>query len=783
MKKCLVVTAMCMALIGGITASSPKTMAKVKSGTTKKNPTKKNLAKKSQAKKNQAKKNQTKKNQTKASKVKVSKIKVCAITGDKVVVAKGKKSPLTVSVTASPNKKKNQEVLYQSANPKVAAVTKKGVVKGKSQGSTTITVISKVKPKKKKKIKVTVMKNPVKKISLSKVSVDVAPKEKLTLKATISPKKNVYTVLKWESSNTNVATVTSKGVVKGVSVGTAVITAKALDGSGRKATCKVNTGVGIQSVEVYTKNLIRVTLSDAMSLEPEDFLVENKTDNGRFYLEQKNITTACQREGGKIYDLTLRDDIDFGNLKVTISALKVGNTKEITVSMLQGLDDYEANLAEYSVYAKVGEDFFAEWSIDEKFHPYGKVKYFVSDLPDGLTVHYNKAQTKAYISGTFKQVSSDQVATLTMLDERDGNFVQKYHFFVGDDNHIVGQIKDQKVLVYDKEDGEGVKLPGMTLKDLMNLAEESFQILGGSGHYEFRLESGLPEELTYVTVETGKVETEVETAGTETQGMEAPGVKKVSVETIATEASTTETFTTDTTGRKIAAAETGAVETGAAETGAAEVENVVVTDGGNRFIGKIVVTPGKQWKAGTYTLVVQARDLKDPKLTCNLTFTLSMYPGVKITGKVTDRKGQGVAQAVVWAGTNRFTDGRRQVKEVKTKSNGEYTMRLIPGKYAMGAKYDDIFYDLSLQNGITGDGKMDFFTTLYRVGFKVTGEELYDKYKEAEIISDEGVDSYIRWDEDQKVLYDYCLPGTYYLKKNPARTFSVSSDTTEVELR
>ena len=45
-----------------------------------------------------------------------------------------------------------------------------------------------------------------------------------------------------------VATVTSKGVVKGLSEGTAKITASAVDGSKKKASVTVKVGAGIASV-------------------------------------------------------------------------------------------------------------------------------------------------------------------------------------------------------------------------------------------------------------------------------------------------------------------------------------------------------------------------------------------------------------------------------------------------------------------------------------------------------------------------------------------------------
>lgn len=59
------------------------------------------------------------------------------------------------------------------------------------------------------------------------------------LKAAVSPSNANNKKLTWTSSNKRVATVTSSGKVKAVAAGTAVITAKAKDGSGKKAVCKI----------------------------------------------------------------------------------------------------------------------------------------------------------------------------------------------------------------------------------------------------------------------------------------------------------------------------------------------------------------------------------------------------------------------------------------------------------------------------------------------------------------------------------------------------------------
>ena len=118
----------------------------------------------------------------------------------------------------------------KSSNKKVVQVTVKNgklTIKGLKAGKATVTVTSTKGAK--ATVKITVQKQ---KVATKKLSATVSTKQALkkgkrvTLKVAKTPFTAQDTV-KWTSSNKKVATVTSKGVVKGLKKGTATITAKA----------------------------------------------------------------------------------------------------------------------------------------------------------------------------------------------------------------------------------------------------------------------------------------------------------------------------------------------------------------------------------------------------------------------------------------------------------------------------------------------------------------------------------------------------------------------------
>lgn len=80
---------------------------------------------------------------------------------------------------------------------------------------------------------------PVQSISLNASSVSMNTGKTKQLTATVSPNNATDNSVSWISSNINVATVNSSGLVTAKSEGTATITCRANDGSGVSATCQV----------------------------------------------------------------------------------------------------------------------------------------------------------------------------------------------------------------------------------------------------------------------------------------------------------------------------------------------------------------------------------------------------------------------------------------------------------------------------------------------------------------------------------------------------------------
>ena len=186
------------------------------------------------------------------SKATVKSVSVTNLVTNKLVLKKGTKFQVKPKVVVTG--KISKKVTYVSSNNKIATVDSKGFVKAVKSGKAVIAVKSSANPKVMYKFIVYVG-VPTKTVTLSAKTVNMFKGTSKTLKASITPKDATYKGIQWLSSDNKIATVSSKGVVKAVKVGTVYITAKAMDGSGKYARCRITIKQPVTSIKLSAATL------------------------------------------------------------------------------------------------------------------------------------------------------------------------------------------------------------------------------------------------------------------------------------------------------------------------------------------------------------------------------------------------------------------------------------------------------------------------------------------------------------------------------------------------
>ena len=156
--------------------------------------------------------------------------------------------PYKLVATVAPAEATNKSVTWSSSNPKAVAVSKNGYILGCTPNASAVITCKTVDGNKVATCKVKVAPVAVTGIKLNKTAVGLASGKSTTIIATVSPSNASDKTIIWSSSNSKVASVDQKGVVKGGIGGTATIYAKTKDG-GFVAACKVKvTGVKVMGV-------------------------------------------------------------------------------------------------------------------------------------------------------------------------------------------------------------------------------------------------------------------------------------------------------------------------------------------------------------------------------------------------------------------------------------------------------------------------------------------------------------------------------------------------------
>ncbi|MCI7099418.1 MAG: Ig-like domain-containing protein [Lachnospiraceae bacterium] len=183
---------------------------------------------------------------------------------------------VTLKASVSPANTTQKTIVWTTNNKSIATVNSKGVVKGIKNGvacivatvkGTTIRAICRVS-----------VGTPVTKISLNKSSVTVNVGSTFMIKPTVSPQTATDKSVAYTTSDPGIASVDSKGKITGKKAGTAVITVKAKDGSGKKAAVKVTVkNIEVTSVKVMSgRTLLSVgdTTKAAAKLLPSNATIK-----------------------------------------------------------------------------------------------------------------------------------------------------------------------------------------------------------------------------------------------------------------------------------------------------------------------------------------------------------------------------------------------------------------------------------------------------------------------------------------------------------------------------
>ena len=234
-------------------------------------------------------------------------------------------------------------VKWSSSNEKIAKVSDSGMVTGVGVGNATITATLSNGAKAECTVNVSQkIINPFL-ISLSQTRLNLSINESRVITATVRPDNATNKNITWSSSNTNVATVNANGKVTAKANGTAIITARTVNGIKAQCTVVVNGGVAIK----FNKTTTNLEVGKTEMLIPT--ITNGTRSNIKWSSSNTNVATVDSngRVTGKkagTANITATISNTTATCKVTVYEVKPVVDSSIigaAVSLTDGLDDIE----------------------------------------------------------------------------------------------------------------------------------------------------------------------------------------------------------------------------------------------------------------------------------------------------------------------------------------------------------------------------------------------------------------------------------------------------------
>lgn len=266
----------------------------------------------------------------------------------------------TLVCTVFPENAHIQDVSWTSSNEDIATVDENGNIHAIAPGTAKITATSKEETTTPKSATCTItVLQSVTSIELNPSQTTLNVRASLNLAANVLPENAGNKKVTWESSNPDIATVSSSGRVTAVSPGTATILCTAADGSGVTSTCEVTVIQMVNTVKIdSTSTTLTVNKNDSVNL---NLLItpDNATDKTVTWessnpdaatVSDKGTVTAVNGGATTITCTTVDGSNKSAKINVYVPSISV-DSLEYVVTSKDGLDipfkyyGYEENLS------------------------------------------------------------------------------------------------------------------------------------------------------------------------------------------------------------------------------------------------------------------------------------------------------------------------------------------------------------------------------------------------------------------------------------------------------
>lgn len=242
---------------------------------------------------------------------------------DNTILQKGERKQ--IKVTISPQEANNHKVIYTSSNPEVASVDDKGNIQAIRSGKTTITVKAEENTVK-NQIEIEVY-SKVTGISLDQKEIYMQIGDTFKINGYIEPDDANDKTILYDSSNLQVATIDSSGIITAYKEGECILTGIARENSNIKQECKVivvrkmddseihfDSSLKLNSLEISGINYNKNTVADIRELITTDLEIEIVNHRNEILADDSLVGTGCKirvKENGLIlreYQIILYGD-------------------------------------------------------------------------------------------------------------------------------------------------------------------------------------------------------------------------------------------------------------------------------------------------------------------------------------------------------------------------------------------------------------------------------------------------------------------------------------------